>query len=85
MPVPARLFFEKSRSQFISPRELRRFLGDPKASQWKALLERAGVVLKWRQGTKRRRRRGLTRAQVFQVLKTRYGELGEKRIRRWGL
>lgn len=70
----------------ISPRELRTFLGEPKQRQWKALLERAGIKLRWgKRDGKVRYRAQLTRAQVLRVMRVRYSELGELRLKRWGM
>lgn len=78
------------KERLVSPRELRRFLGDPKGSQWKALLERSGVQLQWssvraqgKSGWKKRC--GLTRVQCLAVMRVRYAGLGEQLIRRWKL
>lgn len=59
------------RHAWVTHAELRRFIGDPKIAQWRALLKRTGV----------RQRGGLSRKQALQVLQTRYSELGERLIR----
>src|SRR4051812_7554740 len=64
--APTKPTFRKER--LVSPRELRRFLGEPRGSRWAALLKLAGVELKWRsKGKGWRERCGLTRAQCLSV------------------
>lgn len=89
LPLAAPPTLALPKERLISPRELRVFMGWPKQRQWKALLKRAGVTLRWAEhkpGQGRERWRcGLNRAQVLRVMRTRYSELGEQRIRRWKL
>jgi hypothetical protein len=56
---------------------LRQFIGSPRGSRWKKLLEQSGI---------QRQRHGqtlLSRAQCRAVLARWYGDLGEFRLKRW--
>jgi hypothetical protein len=66
-------------------------LGRPRQKDWKALLRRAGVELRWSKslapggGANLPHRCGLNRNQVMRVLRARYASVGEDRIRRFKL
>lgn len=73
-PTPAPSLPRETR---VPAETLRQFIGSPRGSRWKKLLEQSGI---------QRRQHGqtlLTRAQCHAVLARWYGDLGEFRLRRW--
>lgn len=70
----------------IWKKDVRRFIGWPKESQWKALLKRAGLEVlpkePNRNGSWLIPRQKLTLDECRSLLRLRYAELGERLIRR---